>query len=174
MKRIQFLIGATAAAGMAASAFAAGPALPAKPATPATMPDTSTSVISSIKDVKWGPGSPALPPGTKMAVMSGDPSAKGFVSLRAEMPAGYKIPPHFHPTDEHVTVLSGTVMFGSGDTIDAKTAKTLKAGGYFTAAAQMHHYAIAKTVAVLQVDLEGPFEITYVNPADDPRTKKTP
>jgi quercetin dioxygenase-like cupin family protein len=88
------------------------------------------------------------------------------------MPKGYTIPPHFHPTDEHVTVLSGTLSFGSGDKIDAKTEKTIKAGGYFTAAAQMHHYATTKTGAVVQVDLEGPFEITYINAADDPRNKK--
>ena len=130
-------------------------------------------VLISLKDVKWGPGSPAFPPGMKMAVMAGDPGAKGFVSLRAQMPAGYKVPPHFHPTDEHVTVLSGTLMIGSGDTMDAKTAKTVKVGGYFTAAAQMHHFAMTKTGAVIQIDLEGPVDIIYINPADDPR-KKTP
>ena len=97
--------------------------------------------------------------------------ANGFVSLRAKLPAGYKVPPHFHPTDEHVTVLSGAMIFGMGDTVDAKSEKTVKAGGYFTAAAQMHHYAIAKTATVIQVDFIGPFDLTYVNPADDPRNK---
>jgi hypothetical protein len=47
----------------------------------------------------------------------------------------------------------------------------VKPGGYFVAGANMHHYAIAKTAAVIQIDLEGPFDITYVNPADDPRKK---
>jgi quercetin dioxygenase-like cupin family protein len=128
--------------------------------------------ITSATEVKWGPAPPALPPGSQMAVMAGNPAAKGFVSLRAKVPAGYTIRPHFHPTDEHVTVLSGSMAFGMGDTVDAKTEKTVTRGGYFIAQANMHHYAVAKSAAVIQVDLEGPFDITYVNPADDPRTAK--
>ncbi len=177
MKTVASLIGAVAlVGGVGASvvALAAGPAVPAAPtAAPAAaaMPASDMHIVLSPNDVKWGPGSPALPPGVQMAVMTGDPAAKGFVSLRAKMPAGYKVPPHFHPTDEHVTVLSGAMAFGTGDTLDAKAAKTVKAGGYFEAKAQMHHYAIAKAATVIQIDLEGPFEITYINPADDPRKK---
>ena len=151
---------------------AAAPA-PATAPAPAAAMDAAPAVWTSLKEVKWGPGSPALPPGAKMAVMFGDPAAKGFVSLRAQMPPGYKIPPHFHPTDEHVTVLSGELMLGMGDTLDAKAAKTLKAGGYVTAGANMHHFAMTKKGAVVQIDLEGPFDITYIDPKDDPR-KKTP
>jgi quercetin dioxygenase-like cupin family protein len=127
--------------------------------------------VTSANEVKWGPAPPSLPPGAQLAVMSGDPASKGFVSLRAKLPAGYVIRPHFHPTDEHVTVLSGTLSVGMGDTLDAATAKHVGPGGYFIAAAQMHHYAVAKTAVVIQVDLEGPFDITYVNPADAPRNK---
>jgi hypothetical protein len=128
-------------------------------------------VLASPADVKWGPAPPALPPGSQMAVMYGDPASKGFVSLRAKAPAGYAIPPHFHPTDEHVTVLSGSMTFGMGDKMDPKSETTVSAGGYFVAAAGMHHYAVTKDGAEIQVDLEGPFDITYVNPADDPRHK---
>jgi quercetin dioxygenase-like cupin family protein len=130
------------------------------------------SPVVAAKDVKWGPAPPALPPGAQMAVMAGDPAKTGFVSLRAMLPAGYTIPPHSHPSDEHVTVLSGSIAFGMGDKADAKTATTAEAGGYFTAMAGMHHYATTQTGAVLQIDLIGPFAITYVNPADDPRNKK--
>jgi quercetin dioxygenase-like cupin family protein len=128
--------------------------------------------VTKASEVKWGPAPPSLPPGAQLAVMSGDPGSKGFVSLRAKMPAGYIIRPHFHPTDEHVTVLSGTLSVGMGDKLDSATAKHVGPGGYFIAAAQMHHYAVAKTAVVIQVDLEGPFDITYVDPADDPRNKK--
>lgn len=133
---------------------------------------TGMQAVNGSKAVQWGPAPPALPPGAQLAVMSGDPGAKGFVSLRAKLPAGYTIPPHTHPTDEHVAVLSGTVAFGMGDTVGAKTERTLTSGGYFVAQAGMHHYARTKTATVLQVDMEGPFEITYINPADDPRNKK--
>src|SRR5262249_16295801 len=155
--------------------LAASTPAPAPAATPAPAPAAQPmemKPVNSMSDVKWGPAPPALPPGAQMAVLVGDPSQKGFVSLRAKMPAGYTSGPHWHPTDEHVTVLSGTMMFGEGDKADPKTARKLQAGGYFIAATNMHHYAIAKTAAVIQVDLMGPFEITYINPDDDPRNKK--
>ena len=153
----------------ATAALAASPA-PTQP--PAVAPQPMDShPVNQLSDIKWGPAPPGLPPGAEVMVMAGDPSAKAFVSIRAKMPAGYKVPPHWHPTDEHVTVLSGTMMFGDGDQMDQKKARTVKTGGYFTAGAQMHHYAIAKTAAVIQVDMMGPFEVTYINPADDPRNK---
>jgi quercetin dioxygenase-like cupin family protein len=161
------------------AAWAAGPTAPAQPTT-APIPAGSapagaaeTSIIESLKEIKWGPAPPNLPAGSEMAVMAGDPAKSGFVSLRVKVPAGYEVPPHFHPTDEHVTVLQGTMAFGMGDNIDSKKAHTVNAGGYFIARAQMHHYAIAKTAAVIQIDLMGPFSLTYVNPADDP-SKRSP
>jgi quercetin dioxygenase-like cupin family protein len=65
-------------------------------------------LVSSSKDVKWGAAPPVLPKGAMMAVMAGDPGAAGPVTVRLKMPPGYKIPAHWHPTDEQVTVLSGT------------------------------------------------------------------
>lgn len=159
MKSRRFALGAAIALGVAAGLASASSA-----------PVSTT--YKSLADIQWGPGSPALPPGAQMAVLAGDPAQKGFVSIRAKFPAGYKVPPHFHPTDEHVTILSGSLMYGMGDKIDEKAATTVNPGGYFIAGARMHHYAMTKTGAVVQIDLEGPFEITYLNPADDPR--KTP
>ena len=85
------------------------------------------------------------------------------------MPAGYKIAPHWHPTDEQVTVLSGTVAFGMGDKAVVAEMKDVPAGGYALMPATMHHYFMSKTAAVIQVHGIGPFAITYINPADDPR-----
>jgi quercetin dioxygenase-like cupin family protein len=128
-------------------------------------------MVGGAKDVKWGPPPPALPPGAKLAVLAGDPASNGLVTLRMRMPAGYKIPPHWHPTEEHVTILSGSLSVGMGDTLDEAQAKTLTAGGYAVAPANMHHFVFTKTGAVVQVHLNGPFGITYVNPADDPSKK---
>ena len=124
------------------------------------------------EEMKWGDAPPVLPAGAKLTVLAGDPSKTGFVSLRLKMPAGYRIPPHSHPTDEHVTVISGTFALGMGDKLDKAQSKTLKPGGYAVAPANMNHFAWTKTGAVVQVDLMGPFQITYVNPADDPSQKK--
>jgi quercetin dioxygenase-like cupin family protein len=123
-------------------------------------------------EIKWGPAPPVLPAGAKMAVLSGDPASTGLVTIRLKMPAGYKIPPHWHPTDEHVTVISGSLALGMGDVIDEEKSKVLKPGGYGVAQANMHHFAWTKTGAVVQVHMMGPFKITYVNPADDPSNKK--
>lgn len=123
-------------------------------------------------EIKWGAAPPVLPAGAKMALLAGDPAGTGFISIRLKLPAGYKIPPHWHPTDEHVTVISGTLALGMGDVIDPKKSKTLTAGGYGVAAANMHHFALSQKGAVVQVDMLGPFQITYVNPADDPSPKK--
>jgi quercetin dioxygenase-like cupin family protein len=106
-------------------------------------------------------------------VVSGDPGKPGLYVVRAKMPAGYKIAPHWHPTDEHVTVLSGTFAFGMGEKFDRASMKALPAGGYALMPADMRHFAMATTAATIQVHGQGPFALTYVNPADDP-SKRAP
>ena len=133
-----------------------------------------TPLVRSAKDVKWGAPPPVFPPGAKFAVIAGDPAATGLVTVRFDMPAGYKIPPHFHPTDEHITVLKGSFSLGMGDVIDKAHAQTLLPGGYGVAMAGMHHYAYTTSGAMIQVHLQGPFAITYVNPSDDPSRKRAP
>jgi quercetin dioxygenase-like cupin family protein len=123
-------------------------------------------------EIKWSPVPPVLPAGAQMAVLSGDPAGIGLVTLRLRMPPGYQIPPHWHPTDEHVTVISGTLALGMGDTLDRKHSKILRAGGYAVAPASMHHFAWTKTGGIVEVSLIGPFAITYVNAGDDPTHKK--
>jgi quercetin dioxygenase-like cupin family protein len=131
-----------------------------------------TPFVRSAKEVKWGAPPPVFPPGAKFAVIAGDPAATGLVTVRFEMPAGYNIPPHFHPTDEHITVMKGSISLGMGDVTDKAHALTLSAGGYGVAMAKMHHYAYTTTGATIQVHMQGPFAITYVNPADDPSKKR--
>ena len=124
-------------------------------------------------EAKWGAPPPVFEKGMSFSVVSGDPSKPGLYCVRLKMPAGYKIAPHWHPTDEHVTVLSGTFALGMGDKFDKATMKKLPAGGYALLPADMRHYAMATTPATVQVHGEGPFALTYVNPADDP-SKRAP
>ena len=125
-------------------------------------------LVASAKAVKWGPAPPFLPKGAGMAVMAGDPAGTGPVSVRLKLPAGYKIAAHWHPTDEQVTVLSGSFAIGMGDKLDKSKGQTLTAGGFGVAPAHMNHYAWTTTGAVIQLNLMGPVALTYVNPADDP------
>ena len=120
---------------------------------------------------KWGPAPAIFPAGARMAVMQGDPSKAELFTVRLDVPKGYRVPPHFHPTDEHLTVIRGSFLIGMGDTIDPKRTMTLNAGGFATAPAQQHHFAIAKTHTIVQIHAMGPFQLTYVNAADDPTRK---
>jgi quercetin dioxygenase-like cupin family protein len=119
--------------------------------------------------LKWGPAPPALPKGAQLAVLSGDPGKQGLYVIRLKVPAGYKVQPHVHPTDENVTVLSGTFHIGMGDKFDDKKGTALKAGGFGITPKGMQHYAWFNEESIIQIHGMGPFAITYVNPADDPR-----
>lgn len=122
------------------------------------------------KAIKWL-NFPQGGPGVKAAIISGDPEKPGPFVLRIKSPAGAKVPPHWHPGDEHLTILSGTFAIGMGDVFDAKALKALPAGTYALLPRDMHHFAQSKTATVVQVHGMGPFLINFVNPADDPRTK---
>jgi hypothetical protein len=123
------------------------------------------------KDLKFGPAPPALPPGAQMAVLKGDPGKPGAFVVRLQVPGGYRIPPHWHSQDEALTVISGTLFLGMGDHYDPGTARGLPAGGFHYLPAKAHHFAFAKKPAVVQINGNGPFDITYINPADDPQKK---
>jgi quercetin dioxygenase-like cupin family protein len=118
----------------------------------------------------WGPAPPVFPAGAKMAVLQGDPSKPEWFTVRLELPSGYRVQPHFHPTEELLTIISGTFLLGMGDTLDAARASVLATGAFGTVAANMHHYAIARGRTVVQVQAMGPFVLTYVRPQDDPRS----
>ena len=120
----------------------------------------------------WVPAPRGLPPGGQVAVLAGDPAKPGPFIIRAKMPAGYTIPPHSHPTAENITVLSGDLTLGMGDKLDGNAGAKLSPGDFMSLQAKMHHFAATQGGAVIQISSEGPFAITYVNPADDPRSKK--
>jgi quercetin dioxygenase-like cupin family protein len=128
-------------------------------------------VVAQAPALKWGPAPAVFVAGAKMAVLQGDPSKTEQFTIRLDLPSGYTIAPHFHPTDEHVTVIEGTFLVGMGDKLDASKTMALPVGGFVTAGANQHHFGIAKGRTIVQVHAMGPFALTYVNPADDP-TKK--
>ena len=122
--------------------------------------------------IKWQDGPASLPPGAKFAVLEGDPAKEGFFTIRISMPDGYKIPPHTHPKVEHVTVISGTFNFGMGDKFERAKTRPMPAGSFGFWPIGMKHFAYTEGETVLQLHGKGPWTITYVNPADDPRGQK--
>ncbi len=123
-------------------------------------------------DIQWKDGPASLPAGAKFAVLEGDPSKEGFFTMRLWFPDGYKIQPHWHPKVEHVTVISGTFYLGMGEKFDQTGAREMPAGTFGFWPAEMRHFAWAKGNTVVQLHGIGPWSITYVNPADDPRGMK--
>ncbi|MEO6119443.1 MAG: cupin domain-containing protein [Terriglobales bacterium] len=121
---------------------------------------------------QWGPGPASLPAGAQAAVLEGDPTKPGEFTLRIKVPAGYKIPPHWHPATEHVTLISGETYIGMGDKWDESKGQRLTAGDFIYMAANSRHFAWAKSESVLQLHGTGPWKIIYVNPADNPAPKK--
>ena len=127
--------------------------------------------IVSPQEIKWGPAPAVLPPGAEAAVLFGDPSKEGLFALRLKLPEGYSVPPHTHPVDEVVTVISGTFSLGMGETADQSNAQPLPAGSFFALPPGMAHYVFIDEETVIQISTIGPWGLTYINPEDDPRPK---
>ena len=81
-------------------------------------------------DLKWENAPATLPAGARIAVLEGDPSKTGPYTIRFQVPDGYKVMPHWHPTSEHLTVISGTFHVATGDTFDQTKGTELPVGGY--------------------------------------------
>jgi mannose-6-phosphate isomerase-like protein (cupin superfamily) len=103
-----------------------------------------------------------------MAVLSGDPFKPVVLKVLISMPDGYRMPPHFHATDEHVEVRQGTFLVGMGDKLDPKKTMPMAVGDTATAPAGMHHYAVARGATIVSVTIMGPYIMTYVHPKDEP------
>jgi quercetin dioxygenase-like cupin family protein len=124
-------------------------------------------------DVVWQVGPPTLPPGAKYFLIEGHPMKAGPLILRILLPAGYIIPAHFHPGAERATVISGTYNMGTGTKFDKASCKKMPAGSVaIMPAGGIPHYGWASEETIVQVHIDGPLQITYVNPDDDPRIKK--
>ena len=132
----------------------------------------SQHILVTPADVKWSDAPPSVPAGAQLAVLEGDPGKKGAFTVRFQAPDAYKVPPHTHPTAEKITVISGTMLLGTGAKFDETAVREMPPGSFSVMPAGMQHFVTMRGNTVIQVSGDGPFEIKNVNPADDPR--KTP
>jgi quercetin dioxygenase-like cupin family protein len=138
---------------------------------PPTLAQQAAHTLTTPDSLKWV--EPATLPGARLAVVQGDPSKEGLFTYRLKMPAGYKIPPHLHKASENVTVLSGVFFVGLGEKFDQGKGQELPVGGFVSIPPNHPHYAWAGgQETVVQVHGAGPTDLRFVNPGDDPRTKK--
>lgn len=125
-------------------------------------------MMATPDELKWV-DIPSLPPGAKLAVVEGPINQPGPITFRLRLPANYQIPAHWHPAIEHVTVISGTFNMGTGDKLDRAKTKALTAGSFAIMQPKTNHFGWTKDETIVQVHGIGPWGVTYVNPADDPR-----
>jgi quercetin dioxygenase-like cupin family protein len=137
--------------------------------TPAATMEGQTSLAP--QDIKWGPAPAMLPPGAEAAVLLGDPSKEGLFVLRLKFPKGYRVPPHTHPVDEVLTVISGTFSIGMGKNADQSKARPFPAGSFHALPPGTAHYVSIDEETIVQISTNGPWGLTYVNPKDDPQQK---
>jgi quercetin dioxygenase-like cupin family protein len=123
------------------------------------------------EQIDWQPF-PAFPPSVRLAVVVGQPSEKGLYTVRVKVPQGVKLMPHRHREDRVYTVISGIFYIGLGDRFDAEKLQVYPPGSVIVLPGNTAHYHWAKSGDyVTQVSAAGPLGISYVNSADDPRTR---
>jgi quercetin dioxygenase-like cupin family protein len=125
-------------------------------------------VVAHPDTLKWGEAPSVLPKGAQLAVITGDPGKVGSYVIRVKVPAGYQIPAHWHSTAENLTVLSGTVNVGMGAKLDKRRSTSLEVDSFIYLPPKMDHFLWTSVPAVFQIHADGPFDIVYVNPNDDP------
>ena len=115
------------------------------------------------RDLKWTP----IMKGCDVAQVSGDYNVEGapFV-LRIRCADGAKIPAHWHPTDENITVLRGTFLMAMGESYDETKLQPMPAGNFALIPKGMRHFALNRGETVVQIHGSGPFKVNWVNPAE--------
>lgn len=123
----------------------------------------------AVDDVKFNPGPATLPTGAEVAVLLGNPAKEGPFVIRLKFPAGYQVPPHRHPKEEHVTVISGGFGMAAGEKFDQEAAPLLAPGSFVRIPVGTAHFAWTEEETVVQLNGIGPFGVEYIDPQDDPR-----
>jgi ketosteroid isomerase-like protein/mannose-6-phosphate isomerase-like protein (cupin superfamily) len=133
---------------------------------PASVPAEAAQMVArSNEQLTWTNFTPnGFPTGGKISVLQGDPFSPGLFVLRLQLPDGYQIPLHWHPTGEYVTVISGDVQFGTGSSVDMSSAQRFHPGDFAFIPARQAHYGRATGVTVLQIAGQGPFVLNLGTP----------
>ena len=122
-------------------------------------------------EVNWQPEA-ILPPGAESVVLVGDPTKAGVFIAWLKFPADYPIPAHTHPFTEVITVLKGQLGNGMGENFDKANGEVLNVGDSFVLPAGHAHYVwTTDEETIVELITTGPWDITYINPEDDPRNQ---
>lgn len=125
-------------------------------------PTGSSHAVIAPNSLHWKP----FVPGAELAVLEGNPNQEGMFTIRIRIHAGTEIPPHWHPADENITVLTGAFGIGMGDTFEQAAIRTMAAGAFVSVPKGMRHFALSKTDSIVQIHGKGPFVMNFVNNDD--------
>ena len=135
------------------------------------MPETMIQKLVTPAEIQWGPAPAVLPAGIQGAVLYGDPTKDGLFSMRFKLPKGYRVAPHTLSKAGLFTVISGTFRIGMGEKVDSSKAKAMPAGSFIALAPGTPHFVAVDEETVVQLNNIGPWELSYIDPKDDPRQK---
>lgn len=116
----------------------------------------------------WQPCPPTLPSGCEIAVLDGDPRSPDLFTVRFRVDDNFVMPPHWHPKDERVTVISGKagVAFGAESTHEDAT--WFGPGDYYVNARHAVHSVWIEGPTVLQITGIGPWKAIPISDAPPP------
>ena len=129
-------------------------------------------VIPDSAAVKWSQGPTSLPKVVQISLLAGDQAKTGPFTLRLKIPGNTVLAPHTHAKLESVTVLSGAIYHEDGEKLDNSRGTLLTPNGFVSLPPDMAHSLWTTRPTVIQVSGTGPFDLHYINPADDPRNQK--
>jgi quercetin dioxygenase-like cupin family protein len=135
------------------------------------MSETMDNKLVTPAEIQWGPGPAVLPAGIQGAVLYGDPTKDGLFSMRFKLPKGYRVAPHTLSKPGLFTVISGTFRVGMGKKADPSKARAMPTGSFIAFAPGTPHFVSVDEETVVQLNNIGPWELTYLDPKDDPRQK---
>jgi len=119
-------------------------------------------------EIEWGEGPDFIEPGSELAVLAGNP-AEGAFTVRLRLPEGYDIHAHTHPEPKYLTVIEGAMYIGTGEELDKDDGTRIPAGGFVEVPAGHMHYEWFEEETILQVHMNAPIVVNYVDPERDPR-----
>jgi hypothetical protein len=159
---------------LAALALGSAPLLAQEPAksdkpVPPTEAPAAKPAQPPMDQYQWGKAPPGLPEGAELAVLKGDPTKPGPFTIRLRLPDGYRVAPHSHSAAEDLEVVSGVLLVAHGPNMRSAGPATLEAGAKLSLAAGTPHSVTARGITIIEMSSTGPFDIKYVNQADDPR-----
>jgi len=156
---LTLLAAACAPAARAEPAAKPAPSAPGAPGTQPGAPAPPGALQFDAAAVLFRPGPPSMPKGVELAVLEGDPQQPGIFTLRLKCPPGFLLPPHTHPVDERVTVLTGSISVGFGSRVERAAARKFGPGAFYVNPAGAAHFVFSDDGATVQITGMGPWKV---------------